>query len=391
MKDFLEVLEESDKLTAGSGQRARGIANFKEKLDRFVRLIANIGPEGQHGWDKPHVREYKMKEAETTSDFPILFGTVLERQLLAEYTAASPDWRTYIKAGTQNDFRASDLIGVYGLQAGLAEVPQRGEYKNDKLRDGKVSISLKKYGKQFQLSWEALINDDLGAFSDCATRLSQAALRTEYREATKLFAASTGPHASLFGNALANPIDAVVVDNLTGLAFDEAGTALQFVITKLRKMVDVDGEPILIDGFDLVVPPDLEISMMKALAGESLIGFGGDGNTVTTSRNVTKDLGITGHVNQYLPIIDTTSGTTAWYVFARGARPAAQLNFLRGHESPEIVQRNSNKVALGGGPVPQSEGDFESDSMAWRVRHVLGGTQVDNRACFASDGTGSGS
>jgi hypothetical protein len=58
------------------------------------------------------------------------------------------------------------------------------------------------------MGWEIVINDDLGAFSDTAERLSNAAIRTEYREATKLIAAAAGGgHASLFGAPIAHPVD----------------------------------------------------------------------------------------------------------------------------------------------------------------------------------------
>jgi hypothetical protein len=66
----------------------------------------------------------------------------------------------------------------------------------------------------------------------------------------------------------------------------------------------------------------------------------------------------------------------------------AVMNFLRGHEAPEVVQRMSNKMSMGGAAVSQMDGDFDSDSMAWRIRHVLGGTQVDSRLTYASNGQG---
>jgi hypothetical protein len=327
-----------------------------------------------------------MKEAENTTDFPILFGTVLERQLLAKYQIAKPDWRNYIKTGTQNDFRKANLIGVYGLQSNLSEVAERGEYKGDNLKDGKVENVLKKYGRQFPLSWESLINDDLGAFADNAERLANAALRTEFYQATKLIAMSTGPHTSLFGAPITHPIDGQDVTNKGTAAF--SADALGVAITAMRQFKDADGEPIIIEGFELVAPPALELAVYKALSPGSLIGFGGGTNTVTTSENVLMKMNITPHINPYLPIIDTTHGNTAWYLFARlSSGAAAQMNFLRGHENPEIVQKASDKVSVGGGAVSALEGDFDSDTVIWRVRHILGGTQVDPRFAYASDGT----
>ena len=60
------------------------------------------------------------------------------------------------------------------------------------------------------------------------------------------------------------------------------------------------------------------------------------------------------------------------------------MNFLRGHESPEICQKMSDKISLGGAPISPLEGDFDSDTIKWRVRHVFGGTQTDPRFTYVN-------
>ncbi len=75
MKDILEVLKEGSELgfQAAAG-RAASIQNFEEKYNAFVGLITNSDGHSAHR------REYLMREAETTSDFPTLFGDVLDRR-----------------------------------------------------------------------------------------------------------------------------------------------------------------------------------------------------------------------------------------------------------------------------------------------------------------------
>lgn len=392
---FLQVMDEADQGTTAERLEKDGISireaarkggeRFEEALDRFIGLVTN-----KPGYAR-HRRAYLLKEAEATSDFPILFGTVIDRQLLARYkSAADGAWRNYVKTGTQMDFRPADAIGIYGLEGGLNTVAQRAEYKADaSLGDGKVSITLKKFGRAFPLAWESMINDDLGAFNDNADRLARAALRTEYREATKLFAASTGPSTSLYGATITHPIDGKAITNkfsTSPLTMDNIGVGL----TKLRHQVDYDGEPILLDGFVLVVPPALEVTALQALNKAALIAAGGDSTagkkpTVTTSANVIANMNITLQVNPYLPIIDTSGNAdTTWYLFATLANGAAvKLNFLQGHEAPELCMKAPNKVMLGGGAANPLEGDFESDAMWWRIRHVLGGVAMDPRMSAA--------
>ena len=91
-------------------------------------------------------------------------------------------------------------------------------------------------------------------------------------------------------------------------------------------------------------------------------------------------LNITGHVNPYLPLVDQSGNQNkTWYLFGKltNAGYAARVNFLRGHESPELCMKNPNKIALGGATMSPLEGDYESDSIRWRIRHIFGGKQVD--------------
>lgn len=397
MKDFLQVMEEGDKLESSIGDVRGRIANFDEKLEKIIGLIAN-----KPGYSA-HKRAYLMKEAETTSDFPFLFGTVLERQLYANYKAITPDWRDYIKVGTQNDFRPAWLIGTYGIGSQLQVVGQRGEYKSDDvLSDGKVVFQLSKYGAEFGLSWESLINDDLGAFSDLAERFALRCTRSEYRFATGLYCGSGGPSSALFDAALQHPIIAtktvnnkfasgnqITVVNADGTTSNVTpffnADNLSAACSAMRNFTDANGEPVIFDGFELVVPPALEIRMLQALNPANIIQSGGDSTAnakaqIRSSSNTTAQLNITGHVNPYLPLIDTSGNANkTWYLFGKlsNAGYAAKMNFLRGHENPEICMKNPNKVSLGGGSMSPMEGDYESDSIRWRVRHVFGGSAVD--------------
>lgn len=390
MKDFLEVMQEGDRVAEVRAAVPR-IAHFEEKLSGLMSLIVN---EKGH---KSSMRKALLEEAATVSEFPILFGTILDRQLLAKYTIAKPDWRTYIKTGTNMDFRPQQPIGVFGLQGSLSSVASRAEYKQDAvLGSGAVQITLTKFGRRFGLGWEVLINDDLGAFSDIAERLANAALRTEYRQATQLLvdAAGNGPSALLFGAPIAHPIDGKNVTNkLVGATSALTVTGVQLAIKAFRQFVDADNEPIIVDGWEMVVPPNLEVPMYQVLQSQLLIAAGGDSSAATKlqispNKNVIPNFNITGHVNPYLPILDTSANKdTTWYLIAKLNNGAAvQLNFLRGHESPELVMKNPNKVSLGGGTMNPLEGDFESDAIDWRVRHIMGGAVIDPRFAIANVG-----
>jgi hypothetical protein len=93
-------------------------------------------------------------------------------------------------------------------------------------------------------------------------------------------------------------------------------------------------------------------------------------------------------INPWLPIVDTTKGATAWYLFADPGmgRPALEVGFLRGHETPELFLKSPNATRIGGGPVAAEDGDFETDGVNYKVRHVYGGSLIEPKAAVASPG-----
>lgn len=385
MKDILEMMRGTS-LEDSLSEQASRVDAFEERYDRLLDLKSN---KRIPDYRKRYLLETMMHEAENPSDFPILMGTVLDRQLLAMYTAATPDVFSYVYRGTQRDFRPQNLIGIYGLQGQLSKVALRGPYEQDEvLAEGKVQISVAKFGALFAFGWETMINDDLGAFTTIAKRLALRCTRTEYLQATSLFVDANGPHASLYGAPIAHPIDAKNVTNkFTGATATFGIDNLGKGAAAMRRFVDADGEPVIFEGFDLVVPPALEIPMLQALNPANVIQSGGDSTAgakaiIRSSSNTVPQLNIVGHVNPYLPTIDKSGNADkTWYLFGHisDLQYAVRMNFLAGHETPEIVMKSPNKVSLGGGLMSAMDGDFESDSLNWRVRDIMGGIQVDPR------------
>jgi hypothetical protein len=381
---FLEVMDFEEALGASARERASGLSQFEERLAGFMK--------GFMTWT-PNKRMAFLEEAgaETISDFSVLFANILDRMLLPKYKMQTPDYRQYVKVGSNRDFRKQQGIGTWGLRGAFDERTLRGEYKERVINDGKVEIQLKAFGNRVTLGWENFINDDLNALADVANDFVQAALATEYREAAKLIVDANGPNANLFGDALTHPIDSTVIDNKDTLALstDNIGK----VITRLSNQRDADGNPIMVSKYHLVYPPALEMEAYKALETVALIAIGmGNSAATTTSGNVVaKNFSITPHKNPWFAngVIDASGDAdTTWYMFADpdADGPAVKLNFLRGREAPEVVMKASNKVSLGGAAISAMEGDIETDKVVWRGRHIMGGAAVDPRFAYANVG-----
>lgn len=335
-----------------------------------------------------------FQEAMSRSDFTVLFGDVIDRQLLAAYQTRPVQWPTYAKRGRVRDFRTVKRFTLDGGEATLNKVKELAPYKVRAVTDASYSYSVAKYGDQIAISWETIVNDDLDAMTDLPVRLGNAARRTEERFAAELFSGSAGPNATFFSTANRNVINATVTG--TGAPTNPALTitGLQYAMQTLGQQKDTDGGPIYVESAVLVVPPALEVAANNIInATEILAATGGGDGTGNDQLRVTNWMRnrVSVVVNPWLPIINTTSGNTAWYLFANPTvgRPAMELGFLLGHETPELWVKSANAMRVGGGPVAPEEGDFEHDAVQYRVRTVLGGTLMDPKSSIASTGTGS--
>lgn len=340
----------------------------------------------------------QLLEALTTSDFPLYFGDVLDRQVLANYRAFPATWSNYIKRGTVRDFRASKRFAFDGLDNRLVRpthIKAEGGsvVEDNNLNESSYTISVEVFERGVGVSWRTLINDDLDVFADIPRRLALAAKRTEEYEATALFVDANGPHASLYTSGNTNIVTGNPVLSMTSLAA---------AILKFSQMTQPNGEPIIMgDALHLVVPPALmtvAANIVDTLQFETNENGGEITGLVNSSGVETRLIvrnwisrGIKVHVNPYIPVVASgANGDTSWFLFTNpnDNRPAVELAFLRGYEEPMLLQKAPNTQSLSGQPMPEF-GDFDTMERRWKVLHILGGTIFDGRGTVASNGSGS--
>ena len=105
--------------------------------------------------------------------------------MLAKWGINVPDWKAYCPTGTLPNFNTHNKHKVYGQDNLLPQVAEKAPYLATPSGTGAYTGSLAKYGRQFDISWESVINDSMGAFSDIADRFANAAIRTEARHVTE--------------------------------------------------------------------------------------------------------------------------------------------------------------------------------------------------------------
>lgn len=342
-----------------------------------------------HGnrWDR-----LRFQEAMTTSDFPLLFADVLERELLPRYREAPSVWRSHLRRKVVSDFRDAKVFAVDGAEGRLGPVGERGEYPEQSLDESEDTVAVSKFGRRLSFSFEQMVNDDLDAFRDAPDRLARGARRTEDHLATTLYVGTAGPHADLYKTDH-ETIDGETVGNvITGNpALDINGLEAGF--QTLDEMVDRDGEPIVVEQAVLVVPPALRVTAMNLLEGIQIrVNEAGGATNSTVVAPAWMSGAVSLEVNPYIPVVADSNGATSWFLFAspEADRPAAVMGFLSGFEEPGLFRRIPDAERVGAG---SDEFSFDTDSIDWKVRHVTGGARTVStggwRATVASDGTGS--
>lgn len=374
-----------------------GPVKYKQKLTAALQIVTEV----LSGRRRPEI----LQEVMTTSDFPLYFGDILDRTLLVRYQEWPVTWTSYARRAVVRDFRDHKLIPqVYGADGPLDIVQEAAPYPEETLSEQEPILwSVDKYGRRVPISWETMINDDLDQFRDIPDRLARAARRTEQRLVTRLFVGVNGPHASMYTASGTNGNQITTANgSLNGDNPKLSITGLQSAINVFSKMVDETGEPILREFMTLVVPPELEITAKSILNATQIWDttlLGGayppssatSGERMLQMNNWMKD-NITLVVDPYIRTYATSAnGSTSWFLFANPgySREAIRIGFLRGHETPEIWMKSPNAVRVGGGDVSPFSGDFDTDSIEYRVRHVTGVTRVDAKATVASNGSGS--
>jgi len=380
--------------TEGSGaadsRRATALSRRLPGYDRRVATAAGFIADVIEGRRPSH----HFTEAMTTDDFPILFGDILDRQVLASYREAPRIWPMIAKKRTVRDFKGAKLFPpVTGADGRLDEVGQLDEYPAESLDEqAAITLAISKFGRRVAFSWEAGLNDDLDQLKDIPQRLGKAARRTENYAASELYVGTAGPHATLYsGSNIINIANGAAADN-PPLSI----AALTDAFTVWGNITDEVSEPIVHELATLVVPPALEVTannIINATAVE-LTTLGGTrddnagGARLLAANWMARRLRV--EVDPLIPIIADTNGTTSWFLFGdpQADREALAMVFLRGFEDPSMWIKTPNARRVGGGDVDPMDGDFDTDGIQYRVRHVTGSARIDSRATVASNGSG---
>ena len=144
-------------------------------------------------------------EAMTRSDFTNLTTYVLDRMMLENYAAFPFIYSQIAKVHRKvRDFRSVERWVTDGGERTWQVVGELEGFNRDKVDTSSYTYKVAKYEGGDQISWEAVINDDMDMFGDIPKRLALGGGRTIELFFTKLVADANGPHASFYTSGNGN-------------------------------------------------------------------------------------------------------------------------------------------------------------------------------------------
>ena len=298
------------------------------------------------GCDRSAVRAAGMH---STSDFPLLLGGTVNRTLRDAYALAPQTWRELGRQTTVPDFRAVTRAALGDISA-LEKVTESGEYKYGTMSEDGAPLKVAKFGKIIAITWESIVNDDLGALNRIPMALGAAAAQAE---SDVVWALLLGNPNFTDGKALFHADHG----NLAAAGGAINTTTLAAARAAMRKQKSKAGHFLNVSPEYLVVGPDKELEAFQFTSSQYVPAKNAD---INDSRNVSLKV-----------IVDARITGNQWYLYAAtGVVDTFEYAYLEGEQ----------------GVFTETREGFEVDGMEIKARLVFGAAWIDSIGAYKNPG-----
>lgn len=176
VEKFARAAEDAVAFRAGIAGKDSEPSEFRGyTLLELARKSLEVRGVRVHGLDK---RELVARAfTHSSSDFPKILENNARKAMLRGYSEAEEVFSMFTRVGNLSDFKTHSRVGL-GVFETLDKIPEGGEYKHGTIGERGETIQLATYGKLFAITRQAIINDDLTAFTDIPRKMGRAASRT---------------------------------------------------------------------------------------------------------------------------------------------------------------------------------------------------------------------
>lgn len=383
MLDHLIALEEQSPtfpISDTRGMRNDGQKRFDARRNALVARMTGKPPEGDardfaglslfdharsmleeqgvntRSMTREQIIGYRGRSMHTTSDFPMLLQGAGERVLMDAYALAQSPLKSVLsRQSTANDFRVKSKLKISGAGL-LEEITESGEITSTTRAETAESYRIKSFARIFAMSFQAIVNDDLGAFNDWAREAGRMAALTENKVLLDLLLSGSGagPVMAEDGKSLFHADHG----NVAAAAGALNETTLGDAILAFRKQTVFGGTARLsVPPRYVLIGPELELTAQKLITGI----------TVPTQ---TADV-VPQAIRSLVPVVEPNIDGKSWYLFADPAQaPVFEWSYLEGYAGPQIDSRDG----------------FERLGTEFRAVLHFGGGAIDFRGAYRNPG-----
>ncbi|MEY8333446.1 hypothetical protein AALB53_10120 [Lachnospiraceae bacterium 47-T17] len=255
--------------------------------------------------------------------FPAILDSTIRKSIVQLYSQVPTTFEAITTKGSLKDFKqTADHEYVIGGVGDFLIVPENGEIKPDKPRTELLpQRKLDTYGKQFSMTRQAFINDDIGFLTEVPGLYATAAKKTINKQV----------YTVLFKNAKVFDGLNLFCDkhkNIMKTGSKPSQASIQAMVTKMGKQTDHFDEPIYITPTIIVVPIGYEFDLSVIFHSAQVVGS--NNNDINPLYNyplkTVQD-----------PVLNALAGdgVCPWFMFGSGAR-GIQVDYLNGQETPTV-------------------------------------------------------
>ena len=262
-----------------------------------------------------------------TAAFPSIMDQTIRKSIVHLYNRVPTTFQAITTKGSLKDFKqTADHEYVIGGVGDFLLVPENGEIKPDKPRTELLpQRKLDTYGKQFSMTRQAFINDDIGFLTEVPGLYATAAKKTIDKQVYNIL--FNGKTQAIFDG---KPLFHADHNNLASAASAPTAASIQKMILQMQKQTDHFGDAIYITPRTIVVGVGYEFDLAVIFHSAQVVGSAN--NDINPLYNYPLQTVQT-------PQLNAMAGTqkVPWFMLAdTGSTKGIQVDYLNGQETPTV-------------------------------------------------------
>lgn len=264
-----------------------------------------------------------------TAAFPAILDNAIKKSIVHQYQYAPTTFQLWTSKGNVSDFKPTkDHSYLAGGAGEFLLVGEKGELKHDAPQTERFpERKIDTYGRQFSMTRQAFINDDVGFITEIPGLYAASAKRTINKQVYKILV----ENPTIFDGT---PLFDAAHGNLIAEGSQPSIESVQKMMLKLLKQTDPFGDSIMVQPKHIIVPVGYGF-LMSQLFETAMVDTAGIGNHAANA--------LYKYRNQLQIVEDGAlnalagTGAAPWFIVGDPSyAKSLQVDYLNGQETPSI-------------------------------------------------------